>query len=101
MVMRLDRRVSESALVRRRFRDYGILEKCLKCPIFDNCKTPQYEAPGLKRFICKDPRRAAAIRAAKAKKAQPRTWEGPGSSPRIALKALFSRGKIFRGPPRE
>jgi len=57
MVMRLDRRKSESALVRRRFSDYGILQKCLDCPGFDRCGAPQYDAPGLTRFICKDPKK--------------------------------------------
>jgi len=50
--MRLDQRLSESALIRQQFGEHGILQKCLECPVFNRCKTPQYNAPGLTRFIC-------------------------------------------------
>lgn len=54
MAFRLDMRLSERNLLMFRFSEYGILEKCLRCPLFDDCKAPQYNAPGLTGFFCMD-----------------------------------------------
>jgi len=36
-----------------RFMEYGVHEKCLRCPLFNDCKAPQYDAPRLTKFYCK------------------------------------------------
>lgn len=54
MVMILDHRLSDRTLIECRFRDFGILKKCLSCPRFNECPTPQYNAPGLTKFDCRD-----------------------------------------------
>lgn len=86
MAMRLDRRKSEGALVKRRFRDYGILAECLNCPGFDGCGAPQYDAPGLTRFICKDPKKRAK-----------RSARGPGPKTR-SLGHRKARDRVLKAP---
>lgn len=46
-----------------------------------------------------DSRRAAAIRAARAKTPQPGAWGGPRSAFRGALRGLFSRGEKDKNSP--
>ena len=52
MAMRLDMRLSEKNLLIWQFGQYGIHKKCLRCPLFNKCDTPQYDAPGLTKFTC-------------------------------------------------
>ena len=53
MAFRLDMRLSEKNLLIWQFGQYGIHKKCLRCPLFDKCDTPQYDAPGLTKFVCR------------------------------------------------
>ena len=54
MAFRLDMRLRERNLLMFRFSEYGINKKCLRCPLFNDCDTPQYNAPGIIRFFCRD-----------------------------------------------
>lgn len=52
MAFMLDMRLIERNLLIRQFSRYGVHQKCLRCPLFDKCDTPQYNAPGLTKFFC-------------------------------------------------
>lgn len=54
MAFRLDTRLSEGHLIMWRFIEYGVHKKCLRCPVFDFCNAPQYNAPRLIKFVCKN-----------------------------------------------
>lgn len=53
MAMRLDMRLSERNLLIWQFGQYGIHKKCLRCPLFNKCDAPQYDAPGCTKFFCR------------------------------------------------
>lgn len=53
MAFRLDMRLSERNILIWRFSEYGVNKKCLRCPLFNDCDRPQYDAPGLTLFSCR------------------------------------------------
>jgi len=52
MAFRLDMALSERNLLIWRFNEYGLHKKCLRCPVFNKCDAPQYDAPGVTKFYC-------------------------------------------------
>lgn len=54
---------------------------------------------GMVKNTMRKKKKRAEIRAARAKKVRPRVWEGLRSSPREALRGLFSRGKEIKNSP--
>ena len=45
-------RLSERNILIWQFGQYGIHKKCLRCPVFNKCDHPQYDAPGCTFFFC-------------------------------------------------
>ena len=52
MAFRLDMRLIERNILIERFDDFGVHKKCLRCPMFNDCDAPQYNAPGVYKFTC-------------------------------------------------
>jgi len=54
MAFSLDTRLIEGELIQERINDFGVHKKCLRCPVFNKCNAPQYNAPGCTFFFCAD-----------------------------------------------
>jgi len=54
MAFRPDMRLSEGELIQEQINNFGFYKKCLRCPLFDRCNLPQYNAPGMTYFYCRD-----------------------------------------------